>query len=100
MTRVGSLRPTTVDHETDGWKLDANCRDTDPDVMFPIEKTSAAKVAAYARARTLCATCPVIDDCLRTALRTETGGSQHRFGMWGGHTPHERAQLAKTITEH
>jgi WhiB family redox-sensing transcriptional regulator len=45
-----------------------------------------------ARAKAICATCPVIDICLRTALR-----NNEPFGVWGGMSPDERARLVSGI---
>lgn len=65
----------------DGWKADARCRGVDPAVMYPDDDD----VAAIARAKALCAECPVHDRCLETAL-----ARREKDGVWGGHTARER----------
>lgn len=46
----------------------------------------------YMRAKRICAECPVREPCLRRALEFEHDGGR-RFGVWGGMTARERAQL-------
>src|SRR5438270_80471 len=41
-----------------------------------------------AAAKAVCAPCPVLRECLDWALHT-----QERWGVWGGTTPEERAEL-------
>jgi WhiB family redox-sensing transcriptional regulator len=36
-------------------------------------------------AKSICAVCPVVDECLKTALENDDD-----FGIWGGLTPNER----------
>lgn len=69
------------------WADEAACRDVDLAVFYP-----QPGYGAYRRAAALCAACPVRRNCLAEALRTESVG--HRFGMWGGLMPEQRAALA------
>ena len=66
------------------WRTRAACvtGGVDVDVFFPTAEGSAL---AYAKARRVCAACPVRARCLDWAV--EHG---ERFGMWGGLTPVER----------
>lgn len=74
------------------WVRDAACRDSDPDLFFPISETGpgARQVAA---AKAVCAACPVAARCLGWAA--DTGQAD---GIWGGHTPAERAVLPRRRT--
>ncbi|WP_326780406.1 WhiB family transcriptional regulator [Streptomyces longwoodensis] len=44
----------------------------------------------YQTGKTICGRCPVRAECLLEAVKTE---SDHRYGVWGGLTGRERAQL-------
>lgn len=63
----------------------AACRGMNQDLFLP-EKADAQW--SYARARKVCAVCPVRVECLRFAL-----DMREQFGMWGGCTPEERDTL-------
>lgn len=62
------------------------CRTLDPDAMYPNDKDTAGK----ARAKAICAACPVKSQCLEIALR-----SRERWGVWGGLDEDERRRLLK-----
>lgn len=62
---------------------------SDPNVMFPVGDGKAAQVA-IARAKTYCASCPVVDQCLEYALAI---GEEH--GVWGGTSETERRMILK-----
>jgi WhiB family redox-sensing transcriptional regulator len=72
------------------WLPRAACRSVDPDLFFPISDTGASLEQA-ARAKAVCAICPVQFECLMFALRSE-----RLQGIWGGLTERERAQAART----
>jgi WhiB family transcriptional regulator, redox-sensing transcriptional regulator len=98
--RLLSTRPATIDAEQYGWKLHAACRDTrNPEAWFPNATRFRPDDVVYAEARATCNPCPVREECLRYALRTERGDRKSRSGMYGGLTPAERAALAKTMQE-
>lgn len=65
---------------TDGWRQDAACKDTDPELFFSLSRAKGADDAAKA----WCKACPVRLACLEYAIRT---GS---VGVWGGMTDEER----------
>lgn len=67
-----------------GWAASGACRDSDPELFFPITTTGPA-VGQVARAKAVCAHCPVRVPCLEFAL-----GSGQAFGVWGGTTGEER----------
>jgi WhiB family transcriptional regulator, redox-sensing transcriptional regulator len=70
------------------WMDRARCRDADPDVFFP------PKGGAVGPARSICADCPVTDECLTYALSftdEHDGG-----GVWAGTSRRERAALRRS----
>jgi hypothetical protein len=50
------------------WRSDAACLDVDPDVFFPAAEFGPAYEDSVARARSICARCPVRAACLDFAL--------------------------------
>jgi WhiB family redox-sensing transcriptional regulator len=62
---------------------EAACRGLDPELFY------AEGGAAVAKAKALCADCPVRQRCLEWAVRRE------EFGVWGGTTARERAALRR-----
>ena len=67
------------------WHVRAACdgRDDDGRIFFPERGRSAA------RAKEICARCPVVDECLAWALEHED------YGVFGGTTADERAELRR-----
>lgn len=73
------------------WQLHAACRDLDSAVFFhPEYKRGPVKMARETRAKQVCAGCPVIEACRRHALSV-----QEPYGVWGGLTTAERAELLR-----
>jgi WhiB family transcriptional regulator, redox-sensing transcriptional regulator len=73
----------------DDWRQRAACRDTDPELFFPVSDTGpAARQAEQAKA--ICARCPVRELCLDYALES---GLDH--GIFGGATETERRELRR-----
>lgn len=66
------------------WRELALCAQIDGDLFFP-EKGESASLA-----RSVCARCPVSEECLAFALATN-----EREGIWGGLTARERAQIRR-----
>lgn len=73
-----------------GWRRDAVCRDTDPDLFFPVGTTGPA-LEQIATAKSVCDACPVTEPCLEFALLTNQDS-----GIWGGTSEDERRRLRKT----
>jgi WhiB family redox-sensing transcriptional regulator len=71
------------------WQLSAACRGIASDVFFNPhgERRLHRRQRQYA-AKRICATCPVIQDCLKWALTV-----REPYGVWGGTTPEERTEL-------
>jgi WhiB family redox-sensing transcriptional regulator len=68
------------------WMDFALCAEVDPELWFP-EKGHHDIARA---AKRICATCPVIDDCLSYAFRIGADA-----GIWGGLTAEERRVLLR-----
>ena len=71
------------------WRNSAACRDTDPDLFFPVGQTGPA-IAHIASAKAVCTTCAVNRECLEYALMTNQDA-----GIWGGKTEDERRKIRR-----
>jgi WhiB family redox-sensing transcriptional regulator len=71
------------------WRRNAICRDTDPDLFFPVGTTGHALVQID-RAKQVCGECPVAVACLEYALETNQDS-----GIWGGTSEEERRVLRR-----
>jgi WhiB family transcriptional regulator, redox-sensing transcriptional regulator len=71
------------------WRDEAACRDTDPDLFFPVGPTGPA-LRQVDEAKRICRSCPVQARCLTWAL-------DHRVtdGVWGGTTEDERRAIRR-----
>jgi WhiB family redox-sensing transcriptional regulator len=76
-----------VDGERD-WRLDAACRDVDPELFFP----ETGQVPQAAQAKAVCAGCGVRGPCLEAALRGPQARDDHT-GIFAGTTARERVAL-------
>src|SRR4029079_15282896 len=65
-----------LEWDTDDWRDEAACRDTDPDLFFPVGSTGPA-VEQIAAAKLVCRRCDVQGACLEFALATN-----HEDGVW------------------
>lgn len=79
----------TIDWDTDDWRNHAACRDTDPDLFFPVGTTGTA-IDQIASAKTVCGMCDAQAQCLEFALATN-----QESGVWGGTSEEERRKLRK-----
>lgn len=70
------------------WHRDAACRDEDPDLFFP-RGIQGDVHRRRERAKAVCRTCPVWEECLRDAM----DGGRPMFGMRGGLTVNERYRI-------
>lgn len=67
-----------------GWATRGACRASDPELFFPL----APSAEQEARAKAVCADCPVLAECRAYALR-----EAEPEGIWGGLTVQERRGL-------
>ncbi len=72
------------------WRTLASCRDTDPDLFFPVGTTGLA-ITQIDSAKAVCMGCPAQTPCLDFALRTNQDS-----GVWGGTSEEERRHLRRT----
>ena len=75
--------------ERDEWRDLSACRDTDPDLFFPVGTTGPA-IEQIENAKAVCRVCDVQKTCLEYALVTNQDS-----GIWGGTSEEERRQLRK-----
>lgn len=76
--------PTLVGDRRLPWADDALCAQTDPEVFNPDKGSTTLP------AKSVCAACPVINQCLEYALATN-----QRFGVWGGKSERERRKILR-----
>ena len=77
--------PTPEQTRTD-WQRDAACRGSDTSTFFPVSDGPEAT----AEAKSICATCPVAQECLEWAVAT-----RQPDGIFGGMTSLERHRLVR-----
>lgn len=71
------------------WREHALCRDTNPELFFPVGTTGLALVQID-RARQVCGECTVRSECLDYALETNQDS-----GIWGGLSEEERRVIRR-----
>lgn len=81
-----SLALGTADYS---WRDRALCRDTNPELFFPVGTTGTALVQMD-RARQVCNECDVRAECLDYALATNQDS-----GIWGGLSEEERRSIRR-----
>ena len=71
------------------WRDRAACKDSHPELFFPIGSTGDALEEIDA-AKAICRSCPVRKDCLAFAIETN-----QESGVWGGMSEDERRKLRR-----
>ena len=84
---LAQARPLQLTIERDDWRDVALCRDTDPDLFFPVGTTGIEQIE---NAKAVCRQCEAQAPCLEYAL-----ASNQDSGVWGGTSEEERRQLRK-----
>ncbi len=74
---------------SDEWRDYAACRDTDPDLFFPVGTTGSA-IEQIESAKAVCRQCDAQTLCLEFAMATNQDS-----GIWGGTSEDERRKLRK-----
>jgi WhiB family redox-sensing transcriptional regulator len=74
------------------WQNRAECRDTDPELFFPVGNTGPA-VYQIEEAKRVCMKCEVREQCLEWALDNSLD-----HGVWGGMSEDERRALKRKGT--
>jgi len=83
-----AVNPTLL-LESGTWRGQAACRNTDPDLFFPVGTTGPA-LEQIAAAKSVCFECDVRSRCLEFALTTNQDS-----GVWGGTSEEERRQIRR-----
>ena len=83
-----SLALGSADYE---WRKQALCRDTDPELFFPIGTTGQA-LLQISEAKNVCRECTVKKECLDFAIETNQDS-----GIWGGTSEEERRDIRRQI---
>lgn len=83
-----SLALGSADYE---WRKQALCRDTDPELFFPIGTTGQA-LLQITEAKNVCHECGVKKECLDFAIETNQD-----CGIWGGTSEDERRQIRRQM---
>ena len=71
------------------WRDQAACLTVDPELFFPVGNTGPA-LAQIEEAKAVCATCQVVDICLKWAL-----DNNQDAGVWGGTSEDGRRSLKR-----
>lgn len=76
------------------WQELAACRETDTEWFFFEDREQGEERSPNRNdlAKTVCARCPVIRECLAHALAVP-----EPYGVWGGTTPKERGRMLWTL---
>jgi WhiB family redox-sensing transcriptional regulator len=83
VTQVPAQR-AALEEERHEWWRSAACRETDPELFFPVAALGPG-AGEVAEAKAVCAACRVRRQCLQYALATH-----QLHGVWGGTTEDER----------
>jgi hypothetical protein len=73
------------------WRIKAACRGLPFEIFFP--EFGSDLFDPYADARSICAICPVTEQCLKVSESFASSGD--RNGMFGGLSPAERKKIRK-----
>ena len=77
------------------WQFQGLCRGEDPEAFFfPDGERGQARAKREARAKAICAACPVLQQCATHALTV-----REPYGIWGGMSEDDRERVyARTRT--
>lgn len=84
-----TARALTLSDQPDEWRDVSACRDTDPDLFFPVGTTGPA-LEQIASAKAVCNECEAKAPCLEFALITNQDS-----GIWGGTSEEERRKIRR-----
>lgn len=75
------------------WQLEAACAGLDTSLFYQADNERGASVRRREmKAKAICSTCPVISDCLKSAL-----ANHEPYGVWGGMSADERFRLQADV---
>lgn len=81
---ANDLARAAFPYDPAAWMEDGSCVRVDSELFFP------GLGASTRDAKTVCAGCPVIAECLNYAIR-----HNERFGVWGGMSTNERDEIQR-----
>lgn len=81
-------RPAAPDRGSD-WRQRAACTREDPELFFPVGNSGAA-LRQTERAKAVCRSCPVTQQCLQWALE-----NKQETGVWGATGEEERRAMSR-----
>jgi WhiB family redox-sensing transcriptional regulator len=81
------IDPVMFDVKFSPWREEDACIDVVDEVSFFPDPED---LGAIARAKAVCATCPVARECLAWSIETN-----QTEGIWGGHTSKERRSIRR-----
>ncbi len=74
------------------WQYQGACNAADPETFFPPEwERGPRRRSREAKAKSFCAVCPVVQECLSHALDV-----QESYGVWGGLNATERDHILRS----
>ncbi len=87
---MGTRKRREIELPAAPWRDNAACRGADPDIFFPENiANKTIRQDTTMRAKSICVTCWVKNDCLGFALR-----GKEKQGIWGGLDGDERRLLS------
>jgi WhiB family redox-sensing transcriptional regulator len=87
---MNAMWTPVFDWDDNGWRDQAACRHTDPNLFFPAGSTGLV-IEQIEAAKAVCRSCPVQGACLRFAFETN-----QEAGIWGGTEEDERRRLRRS----
>ena len=78
-----------IDFEQEDWMLEGSCAYSDTELFFPVGSSMKAMKQTN-EAKAICLECPVINECLDYAIRTNQDS-----GIWGGTDEEQRKSIRR-----
>ncbi len=82
------IKLKNMDKETYNWKSKAKCKNLNIRIFYPEKKDRKA----IRKAKSICYSCDVLEQCRKFALSVEC---DYDYGIYGGLTRFERIQIRK-----
>ena len=89
-----AIQPISYPDKKSDWRYLALCKDTSPELFFPVGNTGSA-LDGISLAKTGCHRCPSQTECLEYAL-----DSNQDNGVWGGRSEEERRAIRRQRQTH
>ena len=82
----------TREYDSGNWRERAACRGINPDLFFPAGERDELSAEDTLRAKAVCASCSVQDECLIYAISNHVD-----HGVFGGFTEQERVRVKRRL---